>query len=82
MGEDISKWTTAPTSLYDPSENTFHLSNLAQPNDEREQDRLDILHHIYRLVLGGWLHSAPTGNPQQVADHGAGTALWALEYAE
>ena len=29
------------------------------PNDDPEQDRLDLLHHIFRLVLGGALYRAP-----------------------
>ena len=28
---------------------------LVLPNDDREQDRLDILHHVFRLTLGGAL---------------------------
>ncbi|KMU88301.1 UMTA [Coccidioides immitis H538.4] len=29
------------------------------PNDEREQDRLDLQHHIYNMILGGELYRAP-----------------------
>lgn len=29
------------------------------PNDEPEQDRMDLLHHIHSLALGGELYRAP-----------------------
>ncbi|KAH6974740.1 S-adenosyl-L-methionine-dependent methyltransferase [Ilyonectria destructans] len=53
------------------------------PNDEEEQDRMDLGHHIYRLVLGGKLHLAPIGdNPQRVLDLGTGTGIWAMDFAD
>ncbi|CAI7643318.1 unnamed protein product [Penicillium crustosum] len=53
-----------------------------QPNDEREQDRLDLSHHIYLMLLKGELFQAPINNPKRVLDLGTGTGLWAIEYAE
>lgn len=69
-----------------------------QPNDEREQDRLDLVsvlliptrqnfndrqsHHIYLMLLKGELLQAPVKNPKRVLDLGTGTGLWAIEYAE
>ncbi|CAI7570984.1 unnamed protein product [Penicillium viridicatum] len=53
-----------------------------QPNDEREQDRLDLSHHIYLMLLKGELFQAPIKNPKRVLDLGTGTGLWAIEYAE
>ncbi|CAI7633980.1 unnamed protein product [Penicillium palitans] len=52
------------------------------PNDEREQDRLDLSHHIYLMILKGELFQAPIKNPKRVLDLGTGTGLWAIEYAE
>ncbi|KAL1966545.1 hypothetical protein VTN77DRAFT_4467 [Rasamsonia byssochlamydoides] len=52
------------------------------PNDEEEQDRMGLLHHIYLLVLGGKLHLSPIANPQRVLDLGTGTGIWAIDFAE
>jgi SAM-dependent methyltransferase len=52
------------------------------PNDEIEQDRLDLQHHIYRLCLAGRIHRAPVKNPQRVLDIGTGTGIWAVEFAD
>jgi len=53
------------------------------PNDEAEQDRLDLHHHIFRLVLGGRLFRAPIDvKPQRVLDFGTGTGIWALDFAD
>ena len=54
-----------------------------QPNDEEEQERMDLGHHIYRLVLDGKLHLAPIGDsPNRVLDLGTGTGIWAMDFAE
>ena len=52
------------------------------PNDENEQARLDLYHHMFLQLLGGKLYSAPLDNPQRVLDVGTGTGIWAMEFAE
>ncbi|KAL1847596.1 ATPase [Paecilomyces lecythidis] len=53
------------------------------PNDDIEQNRLDLGHHIFRLVLGGYLYRAPiTQTPQRVLDFGTGTGIWAIDMAD
>lgn len=53
------------------------------PNDEEEQDRMDITHHIWLMLLGGELYNAPIGsNPQNILDLGTGTGIWAMDMAE
>lgn len=50
------------------------------PNDEEEQDRMDLLHHIFKLITGGELALAPIGKtPGRVLDFGTGTGIWAME---
>lgn len=41
-----------------------------------------MLHHIFRLILGGALYKSPIFNPQNVLDIGTGTGLWALDFAD
>lgn len=53
------------------------------PNDESEQNRLDLLHHIVKLMLGGELLTAPLlSSPKRVLDVGTGTGIWAIEFAD
>ncbi|KAH7176332.1 S-adenosyl-L-methionine-dependent methyltransferase [Dactylonectria macrodidyma] len=53
------------------------------PNDEEEQDRMDLVHHIYRLLLKGDLFLAPFARePQRVLDLGTGTGEWAMDFAD
>ncbi|KAM5373298.1 hypothetical protein ACJZ2D_007127 [Fusarium nematophilum] len=53
------------------------------PNDDEEQDRMDLAHHIYGLLLKGELFLAPIGDhPQRVLDLGTGTGIWAMDFAD
>jgi ubiquinone/menaquinone biosynthesis C-methylase UbiE len=53
------------------------------PNDERQNEGLDLTHHMLALALDGKLHFAPIGdNPQRVVDIGTGTGIWAIDFAD
>ncbi|KZL77966.1 methyltransferase domain-containing protein [Colletotrichum tofieldiae] len=56
------------------------------PNDERENDRLDLQHNLYLLTLNYKLGLAPPNDKdsgvKRVLDVGTGTGLWAIEFAD
>ncbi|PYH85171.1 methyltransferase [Aspergillus uvarum CBS 121591] len=61
---------------------SYHEGEYVLPNDEQEQDRLDLSHHIYSMLLKGELHRAPVQNPARVLDLGTGTGIWAIDFAD
>lgn len=56
------------------------------PNDEREQDRLDLQHHLFLLTFGEKLGLSPPNEKDakigRVLDVGTGTGIWAIDYAD
>ncbi|KAF2016284.1 S-adenosyl-L-methionine-dependent methyltransferase [Aaosphaeria arxii CBS 175.79] len=52
------------------------------PNDEEQNDQLDIAHQMFLILLNQKLHLAPLQNPQRVIDLGCGTGIWAIDFAD
>ncbi|TDZ35791.1 Secondary metabolism regulator LAE1 [Colletotrichum spinosum] len=56
------------------------------PNDERENDRLDLQHNLCLLTFDNKLGLAPPNEPdsvvKRVLDVGTGTGIWAIDFAE
>ncbi|CCX31508.1 Similar to mRNA 3' acc. no. Q4IPA4 [Pyronema omphalodes CBS 100304] len=91
-GSEISGYDTSTQSLAS-SVNQYILENGRRyhayygenknmlPSDEIEQDRLDMLHEMFLLLLDRKLHMAPVENPQRILDMGTGTGIWAIDAA-
>lgn len=53
------------------------------PNDESEQDRLDLQHHILKMCLDGSLTATILpSSAQNIFDVGTGTGIWAIEMGD
>ena len=52
------------------------------PDDEQEQDRLDIKYASLQLVFKDKVLFTPLENPQQILDIGTGTGIWAIDAGE
>lgn len=66
---------------------TFHSNvGVAEswiPNDEQQQESMDIHHHMCTLALKDKLFLAPLKpDIQKVVDIGTGTGIWAIDFAE
>lgn len=62
---------------------SYREGHYVLPNDDQEQDRQDLLHHVRNLTLNGALFRAPLGkNIQRVLDLGTGTGIWAIDFAD
>ncbi|KAH6874267.1 S-adenosyl-L-methionine-dependent methyltransferase [Thelonectria olida] len=67
---------------------TYHAykdGKYLSPNDERENDRLDLQHHLFMLTFGDKLYTCPADTAKQVQrvlDVGTGTGIWAIDFAD
>ncbi|OAA63548.1 TAM domain methyltransferase [Niveomyces insectorum RCEF 264] len=65
---------------------TYHSLSAGKywcPNDDPENNRLEIQHHAHRLTFEGALCCCPkAAGAKRVLDLGTGTGIWAMEYAD
>jgi len=53
------------------------------PNDERQNEQLDLGHHMVTMLLDDKLFLAPIGDDvDKVLDIGTGTGIWAIDFAD
>ncbi|KAK7408256.1 hypothetical protein QQX98_009568 [Neonectria punicea] len=64
---------------------TFQNSNTTEywgPNDDRQNNGLDIAHHFMLMLKDDHLFEAPVTRPSKVLDVGTGTGIWAIDMAD
>ncbi|KAJ5669712.1 hypothetical protein N7462_010782 [Penicillium macrosclerotiorum] len=59
----------------------YHEGAYPYPNDEQELDRLDMQHHMFKMVMGDKLYHVPLDQPKQILDIGTGSGIWPIEMA-
>ncbi|KAK0387404.1 hypothetical protein NLU13_5716 [Sarocladium strictum] len=63
----------------------FKEGKYVLPNDDSENERLDLQHMLFQLTLDGKLFCSPGGagsKSHRVLDVGTGTGIWAVDYAD
>ncbi|KAL1982369.1 hypothetical protein VTN96DRAFT_1400 [Rasamsonia emersonii] len=62
---------------------SYQAGSYQFPNDEWEQDRLDMVHHVVYRLLGDRLFLAPI-NPEgmRILDIGTGTGIWPIQMGD
>lgn len=68
---------------------TYHAykdGKYVMPNDDDEQERLDLQHHLFLLTFDNKLYLSPAGRNghklHNVLDVGTGTGIWAVDFAD
>lgn len=60
----------------------FRRGKYAIPNDEKEQERMDIHYHAIRLCFDEKHWICPLDRPRRILDVGTGTGIWAIDVAD
>ncbi|KAL1994793.1 hypothetical protein VTN49DRAFT_980 [Thermomyces lanuginosus] len=88
-GDELSSYSSSLTSsVFDyrhENGRRYHKyrdGSYLLPNDESENDRLDMFHELCLQLLDHQLYLAPIQNPQRVIDLGTGTGIWAIDFAD
>ncbi|QSS52071.1 methyltransferase [Histoplasma capsulatum var. duboisii H88] len=89
-GDELSVYTASVTSSVTNYQrengrryHAYKEGRYLFPNDERENDRLDMHHALIRVVMKDRLFFSPIGDsPGRVIDLCTGTGIWAIEFAD
>ncbi|KAK3685340.1 S-adenosyl-L-methionine-dependent methyltransferase [Podospora appendiculata] len=87
--EEIQSTNSLQSSIYDYVEEngrTYHRYKQGKyplPNDQKEQDRLDLQHALFVMSTHGKIYLAPLKDDiKNILDIATGTGLWAIEMAQ
>ncbi|OQE09549.1 hypothetical protein PENVUL_c006G05772 [Penicillium vulpinum] len=82
--DDFSDNSEFDDELSDLTSLSESVLEFEMPNDEEEQDRMDLTHHMsVKQHVPGELYNAPIkSSPQNILDLGTGTGIWAMDIAE
>nr|CEG04995.1 unnamed protein product [Fusarium clavum] len=85
-GSDSTSLRSSILRYREENGRTYHAYKdgaYALPNDETENERLDLQHHLFLLTFDERLHAAPLPEALNRAfDAGCGTGIWAIEFAD
>jgi len=87
--EELTSTTSLSSSIFDYEVehgrryHAFKSGAYVLPNDEEEQDRMDIQYHALRILFENKAILAPiTPNPQCIVDIGTGTGIWVMDVGD
>jgi len=60
----------------------YHAGTYMIPNDDAEQDRMDLCHHINLMTIDGLYRAPVPDDVRNVLDIGTGTGIWAIDFAD
>lgn len=81
IGTSILNYRTENGRTY----HSYKEGRYLAPNDDAENDRLDLQHHIFSLTFNNKLLIAPIPKEKplhRVLDVGTGTGIWAIDFAD
>ncbi|KAK4074666.1 hypothetical protein Purlil1_12885 [Purpureocillium lilacinum] len=87
-GSVLSSTASLSESIFDYRSihgRTFQNSRTTEywgPNDDRQNNGLDIAHHFMMMLKGDRLFDAPIDRPKRILDVGTGTGIWAMVMAD
>ncbi|KXX79869.1 Phosphoethanolamine N-methyltransferase 1 [Madurella mycetomatis] len=91
LGSDQSETTSITSSVFRFREengrryHAYKAGTYFMPNDDKENDRLDLQHNIFILMQDNRLYSCPAGKSKplkRVLDGGCGTGIWSMDFAD
>ncbi|PHH61259.1 hypothetical protein CDD81_637 [Ophiocordyceps australis] len=79
LAESIFNYRNIHGRTYQSSKTTEYWG----PNDDRQNNGLDIAHHFITMLKGDRLFEAPiTSSPTRILDVGTGTGIWVIDMAD